>query len=256
MPGKPYSVLAPYYEQLSETRHWNAWITYVHNVFRTVPGKRPNKILDAACGTGRIAVGLSQLGYNVTGVDVSPAMLTQAKANREQANVTLPLHQGDLRSLNLYNQFDAVICLCDSLNYITSRHDLVRVLQNIKRHLVRGGLFLFDVNTAWKLQNFYGDYTYADHHTDFSYIWQNEYDSYEQTVRMTLSFFIKQEDGSYQRFDEQHVQRAYYHSEIEACLQEAGLELQAWGELNGLTPPEPFAERLFYLVKRPTATRS
>lgn len=256
--SQSYHILATYYEQLSETRDWDAWIAYVDGVLRAraTNGSGPLRLLDAACGTGRVAVGLASLGYEVVGVDASESMLRQAKSNSARSGKELNLHHQDLRQLRLNTQFQVAISLCDSLNYITDYGEFCRAIQLIAAHLEPGGLFLFDVNTDWKLENMYGDYTYAEHHNDFSYIWENEYDRTERKIHMRLTFFVEGDDGLYRRHEEVHVQRAYTHMEVSQSLAMAGLELVSWGEVAGLKPPEPRKERLFYLARRPVARQS
>lgn len=248
----PYAHLAPYYEVLSETRDWDAWLAYVQAVLVTALGEGAHKVLDAACGTGRIASGLSVLGHRVTGVDVSEAMLDQARANARSRGVEVPLYHQDLRRLSLEDTFDAAVCLCDSLNYITDVTELALALCNLAERLRPGGVLLFDVNTDWKLEHLYGDYTYAEHVDNLSYIWENAYDPEQRMVTMHLAFFIHEGGELYRRVDEVHVQRAHGHEEIVACLAGAGLEIVSYGEVLGLQPPEPMQERVFYLVRRPS----
>lgn len=247
----PYAHLAPYYEVLSETRDWDAWLVFVQAVLEKCMGQGRFDLLDAACGTGRIAVGLRLLGHRVTGVDISEAMLREARRNAEAARVDLPLYHQDLRRLDLPGSYDAALCLCDSLNYITEHGELTSALCNLRRSLRPGGILLFDVNTAWKLEHVYGDYTYAEHVGELSYIWENAYDPERRTVTMHLAFFVHEGGRRYRRVDEVHVQRAYSHEEMAAALAGAGLQLVSWGEVAGLTPPEPVEERVFYLVRRP-----
>lgn len=246
----PYAHLAPYYEELSETRDWDAWIAFIQAVLQEVHGNRTLRLLDAACGTGRIAVGLMSMGHQVTGVDVSRAMLEQAGEKARAFGLELPLYHRDLRHLQLAAEFDGALCLCDSLNYITEYNEFILALKNIAESLKPGGVFLFDVNTPWKLEYVYGAYTYAEHHDAFSYIWENEYDPLRRMVTMHLTFFLRQDDGLYSRVDEQHVQRAYTHQEVVSALEGAGLELISYGEVLGLRPPESTKERVFYLTRR------
>lgn len=248
--GVPYHFLAPYYEQLSETRDWDAWLAYIQAILQEASNGASLRILDAACGTGRIAAGLLSLGHSVVGVDASEAMLAQAREKARQFGFTAEFVQQDLRRLQLGQRFDCAVSLCDSLNYLTEPNEFSQGIRNIAHHLEPGGFFLFDVNTQWKLENVYGDYTYAEHRDGFSYIWENEYEPLLRIVRMQLAFFVEGKQGLYQRFDEVHVQRAYTHSEVVQALTDAGLELLSYGELFGWRPPESQQERVFYLARK------
>ena len=65
----------------------------------------PARVLDAGCGTGRAAVRLDELGYDVVGVDVDAAMLEQARAAAPELDWRL----GDLASFDLDETFDVVL---------------------------------------------------------------------------------------------------------------------------------------------------
>lgn len=250
----PYSVLAPFYEALSDYRDWDAWIHFVwtvltHARLQTGSPVVP-RILDAACGTGRIARALVDRGCTVVGVDASDAMLAEAAIKRDSVGDKLRLYRQDLRELTLEESFDAAICLCDSLNYMLELSDLKKAFQRIAAHLEPGGLFLFDMDTEWKLANIYGDYSHGEHREGISLIWENAYDPLTATIEMKLAFFIQEQDGRYVRYDEIHRQRAYSADEIASSLHQAGFELMDSGRLFGLEPPEPMRERIFYLARK------
>ena len=262
----PYAVLAPYYEELSDNRDWAAWLGFVEDVLRhEMPQERraaeadgPEhlkqdravRLLDAACGTGRIARGLVDRGFDVVGVDVSAGMLGEAEKKRKGVEKRFLLHRQDVRELALDTTFKVAICLCDSLNYLLAPPDLQQAFQQIAAHLEPGGLFLFDVNTTWKLAHIYGDFTYAEHRENFSLVWENTYEPATSMVEMHLVFFIKAADGRYVRYDETHRQRAFSDEEIQTALTAAGLDCLERGHLFGLDPPEPLRERVFYLARK------
>lgn len=257
----PYSVLASFYEELSDNRDWDAWVHYVWNVLNherlpvrgAASGNQRRdavRILDAACGTGRIARALVDRGAHVVGVDASAAMLAEAAKKRQEEDDKLRLYQQDLRELALPETFDAAICLCDSLNYLLEPSELETAFRRIAAHLEPGGFFLFDMDTEWKLANIYGDYAYGEHREGFSLIWENAYDPLTATIEMKLAFFIQEPDGRYVRYDEVHRQRAYPKEVVVAALQRAGFRLIGSERLFGLEPPEPVRERIFYLAQK------
>ncbi len=76
-------------------------------------------ILDIGCGAGRHSIGLAKAGCVVTGIDISPKMLDEARQRAEKNKVTLTLLESDiLRLSELLNgpvkTFDGAICICES----------------------------------------------------------------------------------------------------------------------------------------------
>lgn len=99
-------------------------------------------ILDLCCGTGQLARQLSERGHLVTGVDGSAEMLKYARQNAPEA----AFHCADARAFDLGRQFAIAFSTYDSLNHIMSLAELRRVFQNVHRHLISDGLFVFDMN--------------------------------------------------------------------------------------------------------------
>jgi SAM-dependent methyltransferase len=104
-------------------------------------------LLELGCGTGSVLARLSSVA-DVTGLDRSPAMLTAAAEKVPRAR----LLEGDMREFSLGERFDVVICVFDSLNHLLYFGDWESMFDAVHRHLVEGGLFIFDVNTVGELR--------------------------------------------------------------------------------------------------------
>lgn len=100
------------------------------------------KVLDLCCGTGTISIPISNLGYQVTGVDYSKAMLQTLKAKDKRITT---IHS-DIRTLKLNEKFSAILCTYDSLNYLTNEQEILFVFNKIYNLLQEGGIFFFDIN--------------------------------------------------------------------------------------------------------------
>ena len=94
----------------------------------------PARVLDAGCGTGRVAVRLAELGYDVTGVDADEEMV--AVARREAPDLDWAV--GDLAALALGNAYDVVL-LAGNVLPLLEPGTLPAVAQSIAAHTAPGG---------------------------------------------------------------------------------------------------------------------
>jgi len=108
-------------------------------------GGKPLKILDAACGTGMHALALAKAGYRVSGADFSAEMIKKAKLNAKSAQLALPFETtgfGALASVYGKTQFDALLCLGNSLPHLIEDAALMSALKDFYACLKPGGLLL------------------------------------------------------------------------------------------------------------------
>jgi cyclopropane fatty-acyl-phospholipid synthase-like methyltransferase len=104
------------------------------------PGKR---VLDIPCGAGRHSVPLAELGYAVTGVDISPQFLSQARRFSEERGVFVDWRLGDMCTLDLEGKFDAALCFGNSFGYL-SRADTKHFLKSLSAALRDGARFVLE----------------------------------------------------------------------------------------------------------------
>ncbi len=123
---------------------------FLEGLLRPYTGKagRPAQVLDAACGTGMHAIALAQRGWGSAGADLSPAMITQARANAATAGVTVPFAAagfGDLAGVFAGGPqfpFDALLCLGNSLPHLLQPEALATALRDFAACLRPGGLLV------------------------------------------------------------------------------------------------------------------
>jgi SAM-dependent methyltransferase len=106
----------------------------VHGEADLVESLGARTVLDAGCGTGRVAIELADRGVDVVGADVDPAMLDAARAKRPD----LVWIEGDLATLSLGRTFDAVVMAGNIMIFVTPGTEGA-VLANLARHLEPGG---------------------------------------------------------------------------------------------------------------------
>jgi ubiquinone/menaquinone biosynthesis C-methylase UbiE len=106
------------------------------------------KIFDLCCGMGRHSLALADLGYNVTGMDLSEVLLNEA--NRLDPNGKVRFFKGDMRQIPLMDEFDAVVNLFTSFGYFTDDAENEQVLHEMSRLLKQNGKFIIDfLNPAY-----------------------------------------------------------------------------------------------------------
>ncbi|MCC7372662.1 MAG: class I SAM-dependent methyltransferase [Chloroflexi bacterium] len=121
------------------TSHWHALFTEVLDI---VPGEQ---VVDVGCGPGGIHVQLSRAGAQVTGIDASPGMVAEARAQAEQEGLNVQVRVGDAERLPFADgQFDAALC-CHMLYHVP---DIRAALTELRRVLRRGGRVLISTNAA------------------------------------------------------------------------------------------------------------
>lgn len=100
------------------------------------------EILDLCCGMGRHSMVLSEFGYRVTGMDLSPVLLNEAKKLDHQRKVHWI--QGDMRHIPIERTFDAVVNLFTSFGYFETDQENNQVVLEMERVLKPSGKFIID----------------------------------------------------------------------------------------------------------------
>lgn len=115
-----------------------------------VPNAR--SVLETACGTGSILLGLKNKGFDVWGIDSSEMMISVAKEKVPSAKLFVQ----DMRNISLDITFDVIICVFDSINHLLKFKDWEKAFVSWKKHLNPGGIIIFDMNTIKKLDKLCG----------------------------------------------------------------------------------------------------
>jgi 2-polyprenyl-3-methyl-5-hydroxy-6-metoxy-1,4-benzoquinol methylase len=135
-----YDLVAPIYDSHRGRGVFNsAYRLFRRHIEPRVPSG--GRILDICCGSGRFAGYLGQGGYQVTGIDSSPALLTEAVEHAPQARLV----RAHMSAFALAETFDAAVCWYNSLNHARDERELELIFACVARHLTHSAPFLFDV---------------------------------------------------------------------------------------------------------------
>ena len=203
--------------------------------------------LDVACGTGNVTVRLAKHFKDIYAVDLSEDMLREAFNKLKENRIKGKIICQDMTEMQLNRKFDLITSVLDSTNYITDEDDLEKYFSSVKEHLKDDGIFIFDVNSYYKLSEILGNNIYTYSEEDVFYTWENVFE--DDMVSMFLTFFVKQGE-LYERFEEEHFERAYKEEELESALSNCGLKVI--NKFDGYTDCKVKAdsERLVYVVKK------
>jgi SAM-dependent methyltransferase len=103
------------------------------------------RVLDLACGSGRLSIPLARAGLQVTGGDLSAKMLERARRSAEAQAVELDLVQLDMRHFDLNGRtFDTIIVAMNSVLHLHSQDDFSGFFRSVARHLSQNGRLVFD----------------------------------------------------------------------------------------------------------------
>jgi SAM-dependent methyltransferase len=151
------------YDELSDTYHfifedWDASIkrqaaALAPILERECGTPRDVRILDCACGIGTQLLGLANLGFRMTGCDLSTRAIDRARTEARIRGLQVELFVADMRNLQGLpsSHFDAVICMDNSLPHLTNDEELTSALTEIRGKLRSGGLFMASLRNYEKL---------------------------------------------------------------------------------------------------------
>jgi SAM-dependent methyltransferase len=111
----------------------------------------PAKILDCACGTGRLALGLAERGYRAFGSDASAGMIKVARANGRAAKSKARFKEVEWSRLpRVFPQgFDLIFCLGNAIGHCRNEAEMLRALKGMFAVLKPGGILHLD-SRCWE----------------------------------------------------------------------------------------------------------
>lgn len=240
---RTYEAMAPVYDDFTGHYESEAWIADLVRILERhgLTGKR---LLDVGCGTGTSFMPMLAQGWEVTGCDISPAMLALA---REKAGEKVQLAVADMLDLREFGEFDLVWALDDAINYLLSPEELARALAGMRANLAPTGLLLFDVNELQAYRTFFAETTVVEREGR-ELIWRG-LSSADVPPGSICESEMEVAPGEVLT----HRQRHFPEAEVRAALVQAGLEcLDIFGHgLDGIPtqPLEPTHTKAIYIAR-------
>ncbi len=208
------------------------------------PGRR---VLDVGCGTGRHAIALARLGFDVVGVDVAPLALERAAAAADAAGVDVRLHRRDALLTTDWpvTEVDAVVCV-QAFGWGTDAQQ-ERMLRSLRRLLVPGGVLVLDHSNVSAILRAYSARTVVDvdGHT-FEFL--RTYD--QLTGRGGGTLRVRRPDSTTVELPDDV--RLYQPPEVAALLARAGFEVvRADADFSAGTPVGVDTRYVLFVARAP-----
>ena len=235
------------------------------DLYLALAARTGGPVLELAVGTGRLAVPLAAGGYEVTGVDLDPAMLARARAAADAigkaAARRLRLVEDDARSVRLpaAGTFRLASIPLNSIFLMGGRADQAAAVATLAAHLAPGGLAVLD---AWlpdadDLARYDGrlvlEWVREDPETGrtVSKTGSAVFDAATGVVRLTTIFDAGRPGEAPVRWVRVDRLRVVGPDELVAFAEAAGLEVDTLAGDYGLGPLEAGADRVVLLARKP-----
>lgn len=143
-------ILAKFYDADHHWRDYKKQASLIASLYTEKKQRKKIEILDLCCGSGSHALALADRGFKVTGVDLSSALLSQARKKVREANLQVSIKRENIFSLpqraEFLSNFDCAVLLGWTLNIHPIYRRFKELLDVVFAVLKPGGLFVFDVS--------------------------------------------------------------------------------------------------------------
>lgn len=244
-----YTSFAQVYDLFMDNIPYDDWCNYLVELLNKY-GVNEGLILELGCGTGSVTRRMAAKGYNMIGIDNSEDMLAIARDVSEDASDNILYLLQDMTEFELYGTVNAIISICDCMNYILAENELLKVFKLANNYLEKDGIFIFDMNTEYKYKEILDDNVIAENRDEGSFIWENTYYEDDKINEYNLTLYIKDnEDNKYNRFEETHYQKAYSVENVIRLIEEAGMKFIKVYDAFTFEEPNENSERVYFVAK-------
>lgn len=241
-----YDDFARIYDRFQEIEY-DKFVEFYEEIFGD--GK-PKTIIDLGCGSGNITIPLAKRGYKAAGIDISAEMLSLAQNKAFENNLDIMFLNQDMTCFEFSEKVDAVISSLDCINYLAEIKDVMRMFKSVYKALNAGGIFIFDINSEYKLKEILGNNTFVYEDDEAYCVWDCGYFPEDEIVSFDLNFFIKDKSGMYERYSEYQEERIYSIEELKSTAEECGFaEINVFSDLAFEQPREK-SERIFFVLRK------
>ena len=133
----------PQYYHLSYSHGMGDEIRFIRKLLAMYIGSPPAKILEPACGTGRVLLPLLEAGYQCTGFDNNGRAIRYLQKRLQRKGLKASVFNADMADFSITGgPFDGAVCTVDTFRHLLSEQEAVNHLQCIARQLRNNGVYL------------------------------------------------------------------------------------------------------------------
>ncbi|WP_281677543.1 class I SAM-dependent DNA methyltransferase [Eggerthia catenaformis] len=232
-----YQKFAYYYDSLMDPQFYNDYEDFI------LKHTDANFFLELGCGTGEIAIRLLKKEKSILATDLSEDMLYVASEKASSEGLCLDVQQADMIDFQVTHPVDCVLCLCDSLNYIIDKNDIIKVFSNVYQALKPKGIFIFDINSMYKCNIILDNYHEESHDEDYDFYWDvtsnNRGDIYHHII-------INDRENN-EQIDEIHHQKTYELDIYKSLLDNTGFTYEIFSDFDKYNEE---SERLIFVCRK------
>lgn len=178
--------------------------------------------VDLGCGSGTLTFLLSDLGYDMIGIDRSDAMLSQALTKKGDRDILFL--QQDLTEIDLYGAADFMVSSLDCINYLNDINEVQTFLKGCTTFLKPDGLLIFDFNTLHKYADVLDGKNFVYETDKVFCVWENSFDG--KNMHYDLTYF-ENNGKHYDRFEDYQRQTYFSCDQITEILEGLGYKILA-----------------------------
>lgn len=207
-------------------------------------------VLDAACGTGTSAILLTEMGYDMIGLDLSPEMLQIAAEAAASQKKEITWICQDMCKMNLFGTVQAVFCMTDGLNHILRKKDLDCFFKRVHLFTEPGGVLVFDTLTEYYFQNVISGNVFCQEFDDSCCIWSGTYSARTGRCTYDITYFEEEATGLYRRYSDLVVEKVWPEETLFKSLAECGFEILSVCRNMNFSSCTEADERRYYICRR------
>ena len=155
-----YKKFGYYYEEIMSRINYDLWLEFVEPYL-----SKGDRVLDLACGTGTFCNLLTLNGYKADGLDLSESIIEIAREKKRINRLDIDFRVCDMTNFKTEYKYDMITCFFDSMNFLTSKKDVKRMLNCVVDSLENHGYFACDIYSKEMLREYENNELHEDHDT-------------------------------------------------------------------------------------------